>query len=716
LKKVKIDIRRISFVFFLPFVLLSNTVIQGRVTNKRKEALYGANVFLEGTLDGASADKDGNFRFVTEETGKYNLQVRMMGYETFRKEILFKGETINIEVKLKEEVLESEGVTVKASSFTTGEESGVTLTPLEVVMTPGAAADICWAIKSFPGVQQVEEGAGLFVRGGEITETKFILDGANVYHPYRYESPTGGFFGTFTPFLLKGTYFSSGGFGAEYGNALSGILYMESLDLPSERSISLGVGLGALSVMGSIPVSDNLGINFSGNHSNTKLMFDFNDVEDDFTEYPFSYDLNLNLAWRYSEKGRAKIFFFKEKDNVGVYLQDPTWGGNYYGTENSELYNFIIDHALSDNTFFKFNVSRTDFEKETEITIGEEAVPDLLDLNETDEINQAKITFEKKTFMFLKLGGSLKQRKSDFEGFVPSEEDTLDPSVPSNYYDREYKSYINSVFLEETSFFPYDLSLTSGIRFDYDSKSAKNAIDPRLSLSWKTTDKITLSFATGIFHQFYEPWRYDPDYGNPDLDPMEARHYIISGTWENDGGMIRVEGYYKDYEKLMREDDSLNFLSTGYGYARGIDFFVKKSFGKIEGRVSYSHLKSKRNWMDYPGLFPPNFDITHNLSAVLNFNPVTFFQLAAKYIYATGKPFTPAGEDFRSARLPSYWTLDLSASYLHSFFGNNLTVFYFAVNNVTNRNNILGYYNGDRDEPIESSYGRLYYFGVSFQM
>jgi vitamin B12 transporter len=192
-------------------------------------------------------------------------------------------------------------------------------------MTPGAAADICWAIKSFPGVQQVEEGAGLFVRGGEVSETKFILDGANVYHPYRYESPTGGFFGTFTPFLLKGTYFSSGGFGAEHGNALSGILSMESLDFPLERSISLGMGLGALSAMGSIPLSNNLGINFSGNRSNTKLMFDFNDVEDDFTEYPFSYDLNLNLAWRYSERGRAKIFFFKEKDNVGVSLEDPTW-------------------------------------------------------------------------------------------------------------------------------------------------------------------------------------------------------------------------------------------------------------------------------------------------------------------------------------------------------------------------------------------------------
>jgi vitamin B12 transporter len=713
LKRVKTKINKFCIILFFPLILRGSTIVEGRVTSEKRQALQGANVFLEGTLDGASSDKNGNFRFVTEEIGKYNLLVRMMGYGEFREEVFLEGETIRIEASLKEETLKGKGVTVRASSFTTGEESGVTLTPLEVVMTPGAAADVCWAIKSFPGVQQVEEGAGLFVRGGEVSETKFLLDGATVYHPYRYESPTGGFFGTFSPFLLKGTFFSSGGFGAEYGNALSGVLSMESLDLPSDRSISLGMGLGALSTMGSLPLKDNFGINFSGNYSNTRLMFNFNNVEDDFTEYPFSYDLNLNLAWRYSEEGRAKLFFFREKDNVGVSLRDPTWGGNYYGTENSNLYNLLLDHALSDNTFFKFNLSRTDFGKETEITAGEEFI---LDLNEKDEINQAKFLLEKRTFMFLKFGCSLEQRKSYFEGFVPSEEDTLDPSVPSNYYDKEYKSYIGSVFLEETSLFPYNLSLTSGIRFDYDSKSAKNAFDPRFSLSWRIADEITLSCATGIFHQFYEPWRYDLDYGNPDLDPMEARHYIISGTWEDNGGMIRLEGYYKDYKKLLKEHDSLNYISSGNGYAKGVDFFIKKNFEKIEGRIAYSYLKARRDWQDYPGLFPPDFDITHNLTAILNVSPIPVFQLGAKYVYATGKPFTPMGGDFRSDRLPSYWTLDFSASYLHSFFVNNLTVFYLAVNNVTNRNNILGYHNGDVNEPVESSYGRLYYFGVSFQM
>ena len=157
MKKAKVNIYKVCCIFFLPSLLFGNTVVKGKVTGAKNESLVGVNIFLEGTLDGASSDESGNFEFVTGETGKFNLLIRMIGYKEFRKEVSLSGETIWVEARLKEKALEGEGVVVKASSFTTGEESGVTLTPLEVIMTPGAAADICWAIKSFPGVQQLKK-------------------------------------------------------------------------------------------------------------------------------------------------------------------------------------------------------------------------------------------------------------------------------------------------------------------------------------------------------------------------------------------------------------------------------------------------------------------------------------------------------------------------------------------------------------------------------
>ena len=98
--------------------------------------------------------------------------------------------------------------------------------PLDVVRTPGAAADLMRALQTLPGVAQVDEGAGLYVRGGDTSEVLVLLDDAVVFHPYRQETPGGGLFGSVEPFLLEGVSFATGGFSAKYGNALSAVLDM----------------------------------------------------------------------------------------------------------------------------------------------------------------------------------------------------------------------------------------------------------------------------------------------------------------------------------------------------------------------------------------------------------------------------------------------------------------------------------------------------------
>ena len=223
--------------------------IKGKVTDSKGKPLAYANVFLQETMEGAMSDEDGGFSFQSRAFGKRVLICSYIGYDKFTQEIVLKpNETVDLNIRLSQASIKTRPITVRASAFRMSDEEGVALTSMDVVRTPGAAADVFWAIKSFPGLQQVEEGAGLFVRGGDVSETAMYLDGALIQHPYKYESPTGGFFGTFSPFLLKGTFFSSGGFSAQYGNALSAALAMESHDLPSSRQLGFGVGLAAESV------------------------------------------------------------------------------------------------------------------------------------------------------------------------------------------------------------------------------------------------------------------------------------------------------------------------------------------------------------------------------------------------------------------------------------------------------------------------------------
>lgn len=100
----------------------------------------------------------------------------------------------------------------------------------------------------------------------------------------------------------------------------------------------------------------------------------------------------------------------------------------------------------------------------------------------------------------------------------------------------------------------------------------------------------------------------------------------------------------------------------------------------------------------------------------MNLNLTSYLIVGSRFIYSTGKPYTPLGGDFHSARVPDYYKLDLSLFYIHSFYPENFTVFYLVVNNLTNRTNILGYHNGDENEPVTTSYKWLFYFGVSFEI
>src|SRR5256885_1037107 len=112
---------------------------------------------------------------------------------------------------------------------------------------PGATADVARAIQTLPGVQSVDEGTGLFVRGGDVSETRVFLNDVAMLSPYNYETPTGNYTVTVNPFLLDGIFFSSGGFGARYGNILSGVADLRTAGRPVQSSITGVAGLASVS-------------------------------------------------------------------------------------------------------------------------------------------------------------------------------------------------------------------------------------------------------------------------------------------------------------------------------------------------------------------------------------------------------------------------------------------------------------------------------------
>jgi hypothetical protein len=741
-------ILKTSFYKILLFILASyfllslvhaqdnrEAVVRGQVADEKGNPMQYANVQVVDSFDGDVTDAMGRFLFETRHLGRQKVRATSIGYEAGDRGIeLSAGDTVDVHIVLKEKYVEMDEVVISASAFSTGDEKGVTLRGLEVVTTPGAAADIFLAIKSFPGVAMIDEGSGLFIRGGDVTETVTLLDQATVVHPYKYESPTGGVFGTISPFLVKGTFFSAGGFSARYGNALSGILAMESQDIPERSEYIFGVGLAAASLgINKSLAHGKFGIRFSGNRSFTEVMFRLNGRHDEFTLTPRGMDGNLSLIYRYSATGKIKLFNFAADDRLGVRVDEPSFDGVYRGEENNRLHNLQWSDIIQ-GWLARASLSLNRFKSERDF--GN------LNFDQRDETDKLRLDLQKALGSRLNLytGFEFERTHNKFVGEVPFYRNVLDPESEVYTLKESYAADRAGAYLEAEGQLSRRWFAGLGARIDHHNLADQTTIDPRLSVRYQWSKSTNLRFSSGIYHQFPQPYLFNEVSGSPNLGSQKAEHYIATIEHSQGQFMLRLEPYYKSYENLVIEDNDENFSNRGDGYSRGIDLFLK--YGaylqtRFNGWISYSYLQSKRiRARDNAGSYTfekaaSPFDITHNLTLVAKTRFYQYLSIGFSYRYATGRPITPIEASIKqepfdyylpvegpvsSERLPSFQRFDTTLSYYLPFGFGNAAVFYLSLSNLFDRANIIDYdYSADYStrKLRKTNYRRFIYFGVS---
>lgn len=227
----------------------AQTEISGKVKDSKGNPVFGANIFIEGSYDGSTSMEDGSFSFFTNSTGFQTLVVSFVSYQMFRKEAAV-SEFSNLMIKLKDDLNSLDAVILNAGSFQAGDKARVSvLKPLDIVTTAGSVGNIVAAFQSLPGTQNVGESGRLFVRGGEAGETQTFVDGVRVAQPYGASIQNLPTRGRFSPFLFSGISFSTGGYSAVYGEALSSVLLLNTIDQAYEEKtdisiMTVGLGLG----------------------------------------------------------------------------------------------------------------------------------------------------------------------------------------------------------------------------------------------------------------------------------------------------------------------------------------------------------------------------------------------------------------------------------------------------------------------------------------
>ena len=709
-------------------------VVQGEVVNAEGEPVPFANVQIAGTTDGSATGRDGRFRFATRHLEKRDIVASFIGCEPARQTLrLAPGDTTAVRLVLRRVLIELGETAVTASTWSTGEKQDVLLSPLDVVTTPGAAADIFRAVKTFPGVAMVDDGAGLFVRGGDVSETLVLLDRATVVHPYRHESPTGGVFGTIPPFMTRRTVFSTGGFPARYGNALSAVLAMESQDRPVQRRSTLNLGLAALSLGIDEPVvPDVLGARLSGNLSLTDLLFRVNGQGGAFETCPRSYDGNVNLFYQYSPAGRLKLFSFATSDRLGVRVEEPSFDGFYRNRSASRLHNLHWSHVHG-GWLIRGSASLNRYTARRQL--GN------LDLEPADLSAKLRADLEGGLGdrAWLRFGAEMERMDNRFRGTVPRRGDILDPEAEVFELDHTYGARRAGGYVEVDLKPAHAVAVNAGVRADHHDLARRFAVDPRLSARWSFTRSTDLRLAWGIYHQFPSAMKYNPVSGNPELGPQRAQHWVAGLTHERREVMMRVEAYHKPYRGLVLHHPRLNYTNDGRGRASGLDLFLKHGGflrTRVSGWAAYSLLRSRRLQPRHLGreiLYeeaPSPFDITHNLTLVGKVRLPGGLSGGLTLKHATGRPVTPVtgavpaeGGGYYlpvqgpvgSERLPAFRRLDGSLSYLRPFGRGHQAVLFLAVSNLLNRANVLDYdYSLDYSErrPRTTRFRRSVYFGA----
>src|SRR5258705_7084868 len=328
-------------------LLSAQTTVSGKVTDK-KNPLVGVSITLKDSYDGATSDSSGKYSFKTSEKGEFLLIATSVGYKPFEQKIVLDGKgSMTIDIVLKEEITELSAVVISAGIFEASDRkrAAAVLNPIDIVTTASAEGDVTGALKTLPGAQQVGESEGLFVRGGTASETKIFIDGTLVNNFFQSSSPNIASYGRFSPFLFKGTVFSTGGYSALYGQALSSALVLESIDLPDRSSANLGVSvIGVNGGYQGLSKDKKSSYGISYGYTNLAPAFAVIKQKQSYSQSPEYHSGDVNFRVKTSKTGMIKYYAYFSSGRLD--FSTPSIDSIGY-RDRFGLTNFNMYHNLS---------------------------------------------------------------------------------------------------------------------------------------------------------------------------------------------------------------------------------------------------------------------------------------------------------------------------------------------------------------------------------
>jgi len=708
--------------------------VSGEITDAETgEDLVAATVYLEGSSLGSASNSYGFFS-LTVPGGKQVLVCRYIGYEAFRKEIdLNKDIYLNIRLKaqstqLDEVVVRAERADRNLSSVDIGVEkldiSSITRIPVLL-----GEKDVLKTLQLLPGISTISEGsAGFSVRGGSVDQNLILLDEAPVYSA----SHLLGFFSVFNADAIRDVNVYKGGIPANFGGRAASVVDIQMKDGNSQRFAGSG-GIGLISSRLTLegPISrDKSSFILSGRRSYADLIAVGTGLLESGTSLYF-YDLNAKINYRLNENNRIFLSGYFGKDDFGFEEFGTDWG-NATGTLR---WNHLFGPRLFANTTFIYSNYTYGFNLDDDLKLSS-GIEDF--------------AFKEDLTLFLNPDHTLKfGLNSTYHKFNPGELLTGEGEFAAigDLVMEQKQSVESGLYLSSKSRFGERFSAEYGMRlsvfhqlgegwdFRYNEDNERIdstwygkgelmqsyfSLEPRLSMNYRLGEfsaiKASFNRITQYLHLLSNSTSGQPTDtwvpSSTNVEPVTVNQYS-AGYYRNflDNNLeVSVEAYYKDMHKVTDYEDGTNVffnedieasIVSGDGRSYGLEFYLKKKFGKLTGWFSYTLARTEilipeisTHW------YPTSYDKTHDVALVLSYELSRRLSLSGSWIYFTGNAVTfPSGKyefdgylasyytERNGYRMPDYHRLDLNlhlAGKEHKRFKSSWD---FSVYNAYNRHN-----------------------------
>lgn len=754
------------FIFSATILSYSQTEVRGFVYNESNgEPIIFANVYLLGTTYGSTTDKNGFYTFTRIKAGSYLLVSTYIGFDTFKARVVIQTNTIiKQNIYLKPSVISLGPVTIlgtKGEKQTNVKISQIKVTPNEIGRLPsiGAQPDFAQYLQVLPGViSSGDKGGQIYIRGGTPIQNKVILDGMTIYNPFH----SIGLFSVFDIDIVRSIDVYAGGFDAEYGDRISAIMDIKTIDgNKKEMSGKFGVSPFLASALLTGPIkklsetsgssSYLLSVRSSYLNKTSPTLYNYADTNG----LPYSFtDLYGKISLSSSEGSKISFFGFLFQDDVNYqHITRYSWNSKGFGSQ------FLLV-PTSASTIVEGSFSFSDYR------IDQKEIDNKPRFSYISGF-QGGMNFSNYMYKDLfKYGFELSGYKTQFQYYNEASRKIEQTDYSTNIavfvkYKKNFKKFI----------------IVPGIRYQYYASLQEGSLEPRLAVKYLMFDNFRIKFAGGLYSQNFISAFSDRDVVNlfygflsaPDNIPntfngkevktrlQKARHAILGIEYELDeNNSVNIEGYYKYFNQLTninrnkifddtREfQDKPEYLRSDYiietGDAYGLNFhyiFDKKPF--------YIWIVYDLAFVDrYDGIatYTPNWDRRHNIQVLANytFNKKNPWEISARWNYGSSFPFTQTqgfyeylpfnnvtddytkanGElgvlygDLNAGRLPSYHRLDISIKKTYHLKKSRKLQLTFSVTNVYDRENIFYY---DRVSstrinqlPVLPSFGAFYSF------